>query len=259
MLNSLNIDYYLKDFKISKKYDLYKKAIFANNKETFYKIEKLIDDNLNSNNDIDYYRGFLAGIYDAEGSLDSRTNGIRIFNSDEKILLEIRNGLKLLDLPFTERKNKQYVNKQCSVIRILGNGIIKNKQKNNAYEFIRIVNPKIKRKIFQHIGGCYFIKNNIKKIDRKYVEQDVYNLQTSTRTYVANNILVHNCYQCNKSSKRMTFDVAKKFIDMLFDTDDGSVLANIIEFIGGEPFLEIDLITQICEYWDYKCIMENRT
>lgn len=63
------------------------------------------------------------------------------------------------------------------------------------------------------------------------------------------------CYQCNKSSKRMTFDVAKRFIDMLFDTDDGSVLANIIEFIGGEPFLEIDLITQICEYWDYKCIM----
>lgn len=65
------------------------------------------------------------------------------------------------------------------------------------------------------------------------------------------------CYQCNKSNKRMTFDVAKRFIDMLFDTDDGSVLANIIEFIGGEPFLEIDLITQICEYWDYKCIMEN--
>jgi len=63
------------------------------------------------------------------------------------------------------------------------------------------------------------------------------------------------CYECNKSNKRMTFDVAKKFIDMLFDTDDGSVLANIIEFIGGEPFLEVDLITKICEYWDYKCIM----
>lgn len=63
------------------------------------------------------------------------------------------------------------------------------------------------------------------------------------------------CYQINKSHRIMNFEVARDFIDLLFDTDNGKTTGIIIEFIGGEPFLEVELMFKIMEYWDYRCIM----
>lgn len=58
------------------------------------------------------------------------------------------------------------------------------------------------------------------------------------------------CYLVGKNNKeRMTFDVAKKAIDYIlskeYDYPESSV---VWDFIGGEPFLEIDLIDKICDY-----------
>lgn len=58
------------------------------------------------------------------------------------------------------------------------------------------------------------------------------------------------CYLVGKNEKeRMPFDVAKQAIDYVLDNpqifNDSSV---IFDFIGGEPFLEIDLIDRICDY-----------
>ena len=66
------------------------------------------------------------------------------------------------------------------------------------------------------------------------------------------------CYQIHKGHHSMPFDVAKRFIDMLLaakdDNDNEYVNSEnspglVIEFIGGEPFLEIDLIDQITNYF----------
>jgi sulfatase maturation enzyme AslB (radical SAM superfamily) len=51
----------------------------------------------------------------------------------------------------------------------------------------------------------------------------------------------------------MTFDIAKKIIDKLLNNEIPSITAEntfavIFDFIGGEPFLEIDLLQQICDY-----------
>lgn len=67
------------------------------------------------------------------------------------------------------------------------------------------------------------------------------------------------CYQHDKSPKRMSLDTAKKLIDMVF-TNEGfkeQYHGFVLDFIGGEPFLEPKLISDIIDYWDYKCIMEN--
>lgn len=63
------------------------------------------------------------------------------------------------------------------------------------------------------------------------------------------------CYQINKCTHRMTFDVAKKFFDLIINATEEDEYINpemasglVIEFIGGEPFLEIDLIDQITDY-----------
>lgn len=66
------------------------------------------------------------------------------------------------------------------------------------------------------------------------------------------------CYQFNKSPMRMNFDTAKKFIDNLLEDKYGYINrynspAIIIEFIGGEPLLEIELTRKIYEYFLEKC------
>ena len=58
------------------------------------------------------------------------------------------------------------------------------------------------------------------------------------------------CYLVGKNSnERMTWNVAKKAIDYILDCEEEMDEKSVIwDFIGGEPFLEIDLIDQICDY-----------
>lgn len=65
------------------------------------------------------------------------------------------------------------------------------------------------------------------------------------------------CYERHKGDSYMTFDTAKKYIDMLIDQSKGmDEYVNpdhdkfiILEFIGGEPLLAVDLIDKVLEYW----------
>ncbi len=58
------------------------------------------------------------------------------------------------------------------------------------------------------------------------------------------------CYLVGKNNKeRMTFDVAKQAIDYILCHDEDFREESVVwDFIGGEPFLEIDLIDKICDY-----------
>ena len=58
------------------------------------------------------------------------------------------------------------------------------------------------------------------------------------------------CYLVGKNTKeRMSFDVAKKAIDYILGNEKLFSEASVTwDFIGGEPFIEIDLIEAICDY-----------
>ena len=58
------------------------------------------------------------------------------------------------------------------------------------------------------------------------------------------------CYLVGKNSKeKMPWDIAKKTIDYVLDNDTYFCEESVIwDFIGGEPFIEIDLIDRICDY-----------
>ena len=60
------------------------------------------------------------------------------------------------------------------------------------------------------------------------------------------------CYLVGKNTKeQMSWDVAKHAIDYILDNEDDSLFSYesvVWDFIGGEPFLEIDLIDKICDY-----------
>ena len=70
------------------------------------------------------------------------------------------------------------------------------------------------------------------------------------------NLCCTYCYQINKAQHVMSWEVAKAFCDMLLAaTPENNSYINpeissglIMEFIGGEPFLAIDLIDRICDY-----------
>lgn len=73
------------------------------------------------------------------------------------------------------------------------------------------------------------------------------------------------CYQHNKGDHHMSFETAKKMIDLIISGDKGfkeyldydHTGGLILDFIGGEPFLEIDLIEKICEYYLAQALEKN--
>ena len=74
------------------------------------------------------------------------------------------------------------------------------------------------------------------------------------------------CYQGCKSKKAMTWEVAKKCVDLLYrmwDEDDKTAFINkdtrqiILDFIGGEPLLNIEVIDDVCTYFMDRCLSTN--
>lgn len=77
------------------------------------------------------------------------------------------------------------------------------------------------------------------------------------------NLCCSYCYQHNKGHHKMPFEVAKKLIDEILTNDKSTnnyvksenAIGIVLEFIGGEPFLEVDLIDKIINYFIEKCII----
>lgn len=64
------------------------------------------------------------------------------------------------------------------------------------------------------------------------------------------NLRCKYCYITHKSAnKRMNLEVAKKFIDILFSDNIRRSDCVILEFIGGEPLIEIEIIDKITDYF----------
>lgn len=67
------------------------------------------------------------------------------------------------------------------------------------------------------------------------------------------------CYLVGKNSKeRMPWEVAKQAIDYILEHEDDYREESVVwDFIGGEPFLEIDLIDKICDYLKTEMYRKN--
>lgn len=74
------------------------------------------------------------------------------------------------------------------------------------------------------------------------------------------------CYQTCKSSERMTSEIGKAIIDLLFkmydeDKPDAFINKNtkelVLSYIGGEPMLEVDLMEEITDYFWHTAIKKH--
>ena len=70
------------------------------------------------------------------------------------------------------------------------------------------------------------------------------------------NLACTYCYQHNKGVRRMSRQTAFDFVDMLLDEEMTGSYINprispfiVLEFIGGEPFMEAELIDETLAYW----------
>lgn len=67
------------------------------------------------------------------------------------------------------------------------------------------------------------------------------------------------CYLVGKNSQeRMSWNIAKAAIDYILDHEDEFKEESVVwDFIGGEPFLEIELIDKICDYLKIEMFRRN--
>lgn len=99
--------------------------------------------------------------------------------------------------------------------------------------------------------------NDIKVPNKGWREEEAKNV-----TFIVTKdcqLICKYCYLVGKNAhERMTFETAKRSVDYLLDTPEySSEPAVVFEFIGGEPFLEIELIDKVCDYIKTQLFLKN--
>jgi DNA repair photolyase len=151
----------------------------------------------------EWRKGFLAGIFDAEGSYSSAT--VRISNTNPDILELITSCLRQLGFSFTLRTvDRGRPRKPITCVRLLG-GL------REHLRFFHTVDPAITRK--RTIEGAA-IKSTaplrVVSIEPLGVDLPLYDMTTGTGDYIANGVVSHNCF-ARPSHTYLNFDAGRDF------------------------------------------------
>jgi len=143
--------------------------------------------------------GFLAGVFDAEGS---HSRGIlRISNKDPQILANIRDSMDRLGITHIQEPAAP---SGVSSIRVTGGYPMRAR-------FFGLTGPAITRKL--DIEGMA-VKSNaqlgVKSIENLHVEIDMIDITTGTGDFIANGVISHNCFARNTHTY-LDLDAGKDF------------------------------------------------
>lgn len=95
-------------------------------------------------------------------------------------------------------------------------------------------------------------------LNREFNESDILVKNITLQVTEDCNLACSYCYQHNKTQHSMDIKTAKAAIDAIInDKDLLNKIAIVLEFIGGEPFLKIDLISEITEYYFSEMVKVN--
>ena len=230
LLQELNI-------KFTKRFDgsLYVYNLLAKNK-------KFIDSlYVNLYSDKNLQLGYLSGFIIGDGCLERF--GFSIAQRKIDMVCRLRDILKLLEVKYRENyspKNNIY-SFSISTFEILP--YIKNSYKVDGFK-----NRILKNGTLLTVG-----RKNVKKISDDY-KIDTYDLTTSSGTFIANGILVHNCYDDRKTVKY--FEVNKDtFVNFKYDIfvekPKNTSLTYIFADIGETAPTEIGIAFKIGEKYRY--------
>lgn len=155
-------------------------AIRANSEAAYNVITQLIAPNGENG---EWLRGWLAGIFDAEGGSDPNC---RISNKDEDILAMIERAESYFGFDH-ERDVSNEIG--CLAIRFRG-GLAE------ATRFFQLVRPAITRK-WDIAGRSPCDSFQVESIESLGVEMEMFDITTTAETFIANGMVSHNCYVPN--------------------------------------------------------------
>jgi DNA repair photolyase len=160
-------------------------AIQANSRERVLAIEDII--RWPSSSTDDWCKGFLAGIFDAEGGCSGGI--LRIANTDRAIIDQITSCLRRFGFSFALETTPR--EKPVSYVRIRG-GL------RERLRFFLTVDPAITRK--RTIEGIALKSDaplRVMSIEPLGVELPMYDITTGTGDFIANGVVSHNCFARN--------------------------------------------------------------
>jgi DNA repair photolyase len=146
-----------------------------------------------------WIKGFLAGIFDAEGSC---SDAIRISNCDEEIIRWIRGGLAALRFDFVVEQTTHPNGLRC--VRLLG-GLPE------RMRFFLATDPAITRK--RTIAGDAVktqAKLRVTSIRPLGMVMRMYDITTGTGDFIANGVISHNCF-ARPTHTYLDFDAGRDF------------------------------------------------
>jgi DNA repair photolyase len=151
----------------------------------------------------EWRKGFLAGIFDAEGSYSGAA--VRISNTDHGILGLITSNLIHLGFQFTRRTVERDASRRAiTSVRLLG-GV------REHLRFFHTVDPAITRK--RTIEGAAVKHNDplrVTSIEPLGMDLPLYDITTGTGDYIANGTISHNCF-ARPSHTYLNFDAGRDF------------------------------------------------
>lgn len=135
---------------------------------------------------LDWGNGFLAGIFDAEGSYSQGL--LRISNTDKEIIAWISRSLSALGFRFLIEHIKRERTKDIQVIRVTG-GL------REHLRFFHTVDPAITRKRSidrQAVKSAARLR--VVSVEPLGKSMRLYDITTETEDFIANGVVSHNCY-----------------------------------------------------------------
>ncbi|WP_243076112.1 intein-containing Rv2578c family radical SAM protein [Microbacterium sp. SS28] len=143
--------------------------------------------------------GFLAGVFDAEGS---HSRGIlRISNKDPEVLQLIADALTVHDLPYVIEPPRP---NGVRAVRVTGG--LPERQR-----FFRITEPAITRKLaIEGMAVKTVADLRIVSIEDLGVESDMVDITTGTGDFIANGVISHNCF-ARGTHEYLEFDTGHDF------------------------------------------------
>jgi DNA repair photolyase len=146
-------------------------------------------------------RGFLSGIFDAEGSYSGGV--LRISNTDPEIIDQITTCLRRFGFSFTLELHPRET-KPVRVIRLLG-GL------RAQLRFFHIVDPAITRKrIVDGMAIKVDAPLRVVSVEQLGVDLPLYDITTGTGDFIANGVVSHNCF-ARPTHTYLNFDAGRDF------------------------------------------------
>jgi DNA repair photolyase len=131
-------------------------------------------------------KGFLAGIYDAEGGMSGLI--LRISNCDLEIIDRIGESMRRFGFSFVIETTKADQARPVKVVRITG-GL------QEKLRFFLTVDPAITRKrTFEGAALKSSAKLNVVSIEDLGIEMPMYDITTGTGDFIADGVVSHNCF-----------------------------------------------------------------